>query len=233
MIDMLIAHGAVPGNALNDAMNAYAWSSFGGYKAQDVAALLDRGANVDTRDRVHGTTLLMSVAGAGKTDIAKVLLDHGANVHLQDTRGDTALHKGSLHASMIALLLEHGAAVDVTNAQGRTPLYHATMNSNHDGVRLLIDNGADVTAACMQQTTPLHWAAGNGSRPAFCGKAEMESPVIHGSRLHYAAVFSLGSGVDDLRPTTQITPTVNLTKAELTHRDQAEQQRQRRLFVAE
>jgi hypothetical protein len=71
------------------------------------------------------------------------------------------------------------------------------------------------------------------SRPAFCGKAEMESPVIHGSRLHCAAVFSLGSGVDDLRPTTQITPAVNLTKAELTHRDQAEQQCQRRLFVSE
>jgi hypothetical protein len=63
----------------------------------------------------------------------------------------------------------------------------------------------------------------DGSRPAFCGKAEMESPVSHGSRLRDA---TLRGFVDDPWPATQITPPVNLTKAELTHRDQSKQQRE-------
>jgi Ankyrin repeats (many copies) len=53
--------------------------------------LLDRGANVDVKERDSGATALMMAASIGRTDAVALLLRRGADPALRDHAGRTAL----------------------------------------------------------------------------------------------------------------------------------------------
>lgn len=62
-----------------------------------VKTLLDEGANVDTKDRVGMTGLIMTVCKSDKedatvTDMAKILLEYRAEINAADRCGRTALY---------------------------------------------------------------------------------------------------------------------------------------------
>ena len=65
---------------------------------QDICDLLDRGANVDARDR-HGQTALMLAAHAGHREVVEALIARRSNVNM------TAKH--GLSALMLALVAGH------------------------------------------------------------------------------------------------------------------------------
>ncbi|TCW82753.1 hypothetical protein C5O80_16620 [Burkholderia sp. SRS-46] len=53
--------------------------------AGEIRALLDRGAQVDARDR-HGRTPLLIATHGNRVDAARVLIDAGADVNAKDMR---------------------------------------------------------------------------------------------------------------------------------------------------
>jgi ankyrin repeat protein len=77
---------------------------------QDVRDLLDRGTNVDSRDR-HGQTALMLAAHAGHREVVEALIAHRANLNTTAKYGLSALMLALIagHAEVVGLLANAGA----------------------------------------------------------------------------------------------------------------------------
>jgi uncharacterized protein len=90
-----------------------------------IEALLQAGADPNTRTTSDGETVLMTTARSGNADAVKALLSHGANVNAQETyRGQTALMwaAGERHADVVKLLLAHGADWKIQSSYRETKL---------------------------------------------------------------------------------------------------------------
>jgi ankyrin repeat protein len=129
--------------------------------------LLNRGAEVDTRDTFFGQTPLLLAAKNGHEAVAQLLLNKGAIVDARDQRyGQTPLWAAAEngHEAVAQLLLHKGAMVDAKDERyGWRPLWVAVENGNEAVVRLLLDKLAMVDAKYMQYgRTPLFLAAENG-----------------------------------------------------------------------
>jgi hypothetical protein len=100
--------------------------------------LLDRGANIETRDS-QGRTPLILAAQQGHVEFARMLLERGAVIDAQDEGGKSALHfaaeDGSTQA--VQLLLEHGADVNVRSNSGSIPSELALSNRHQEIVELI------------------------------------------------------------------------------------------------
>ncbi len=84
--------------------------------------LIERGADVDSRDR-DGRTPLITASECGQLEVARLLLDHGVDVNTRTRNYSTALHHTSYNGNfeMVRLLLEHGANVNIQDANRQTP----------------------------------------------------------------------------------------------------------------
>ncbi|HEX3759692.1 MAG TPA: ankyrin repeat domain-containing protein [Kofleriaceae bacterium] len=101
-------------------------------RAAGVAALLvDRGAQVDARNRDEVTPLHQAVR-ARNLAVVELLLARGADANARDKRGSTPLHRaisptgasgtaGVDAAPFVAALLAHGANPDQRDTRGRSP----------------------------------------------------------------------------------------------------------------
>eukprot|EP00755_Sulcionema_specki_P010589 Sspe_Gene.46872::Locus_23577_Transcript_1_1_Confidence_1.000_Length_815::g.46872::m.46872 len=91
---------------------------------QDViAALVDRGSNVDARARIDGATPLGLACSRGDVRTAEFLIKYaGADVNAQDGQGRTALVKAAMagHHEAVEWLLRNGADSTIT-PNGDTP----------------------------------------------------------------------------------------------------------------
>jgi ankyrin repeat protein len=79
-----------------------------------VKLLLEKGANVDVRNR-DGRTALHGAVQMGIERVVRLLLEYGAAINAQDHDGNAAIHfaaEASLR-TIILLLLEHGAIVEI------------------------------------------------------------------------------------------------------------------------
>jgi ankyrin repeat protein len=140
--------------------------SYFGHEAV-VKLLLEKGAEVDSKDSKHGWTPLWWAAGNGHEAVVRLLLEKGADVDSKDSRdGRTPLSWAARNGreAVMRLLLEKGAEVDSKDSQGgRTPLSWAARNGHEAVVRLLLEKGADVDSKDSRDgRTPLWWAARNG-----------------------------------------------------------------------
>jgi ankyrin repeat protein len=88
---------------------------------QDVRDLLDRGTDVDARDR-HGQTALMLAAHAGHREVVEALIAHRANLNTTAKYGLSALMLAIIagHAEVVRLLTDAGTDLSVrgTGAPG-------------------------------------------------------------------------------------------------------------------
>lgn len=85
--------------------------------------LLEKGADVNSRDPETGETPLM--AAVGSLDSFKLLLARGADVNATDNSGRSALWAATVtetNTGFITLLGEHGANVNAQDSSGRTAL---------------------------------------------------------------------------------------------------------------
>ena len=82
-------------------------------KTEIVKLLLDRDANIESKDN-WGNTALSLAAWEGKTKTVALLLKHGANIEAQNKYGWTALMRAawSGRTEIAKLLLEHGANIE-------------------------------------------------------------------------------------------------------------------------
>lgn len=143
-----------------------------------IAALLDRGADIEAR-KSGGLTALHIIAGAGTdiflgthqrhpqgADIVALLLERGANANAQDdVCGCAPLHWAN-DPVVAALLLSYGAEVNLKHDVGATPL-HIAVNGGPTGsfpdhaammAAFLLEHGADVDAVAYNGQTPLFLA---------------------------------------------------------------------------
>ncbi|KAK6719619.1 hypothetical protein SNK05_002750 [Fusarium graminearum] len=127
-----------------------------------VMLLLDKGANIEAKDR-FGWTSLHCAAGSGDQEVVTLLLDKGANIKAQDNYGQTPLHRAarSRDQEVVTLLLDKGANIEAQDNDSQTPLHCAARSRDQEVVTLLLDKGANIEAQDNNSQTPLHYAAGS------------------------------------------------------------------------
>ncbi len=108
-----------------------------------VKEFLDKGINVNVKDGVSNTALMIT-AEKGHKDIAELLLAAGANVNAKDIGGSPALMLAALYGSksIAESLIKAGADVNAQNVRGRTALMHAADYGYKEIVELLKHHGA-------------------------------------------------------------------------------------------
>lgn len=131
-----------------------------------VQALLDKGADVNAKDK-DGWTALMFAANNGHATIVQALLDRGADVNAktEDEKGATALMVTAWqgHTAIVEALLDRGADVNAkAKDDGMTALMLAVMEGHTATVQALLDKGADVNAKDKSGLTALMLAKSEG-----------------------------------------------------------------------
>jgi cytohesin len=117
-------------------------------------ALLDSGADVETRDAYERTALHWA-AIRGEVEIAELLLDRGAVIDARAWYDMQPLHWASLtgREAVVRLLLARGADPNAVSFYGLRPLHLA---KTAEVVRLLLASGADIHARDVRGMTPMH-----------------------------------------------------------------------------
>ena len=128
------------------------------------AALIDGGADIDTKDP-YGVTALMFGLISGSVQTAEHLIEGGAKVNARDIDGRTALiealtTENDIPAELVSLLIERGADVNVRIADGLTPLMIAASGGPRL-LQMLIEAGADINARDDRGVSVLRMAQDN------------------------------------------------------------------------
>jgi len=115
---------------------------------QDVAKLIEQGANVNEVD-VYGFTPLIESVIANKMDIAEYLLEKGAQINQTDVTGRTALHWSveNHDVAFVKLLLQHKADPNAYTFSSQPVLVVALLRHQENIKQLLVQHGAKLTFA--------------------------------------------------------------------------------------
>ena len=118
---------------------------------------LERGADLQAKDDLGRSVVLLAAHFAGDLDLVKLLHAKGAPVDVPDVNGRTALsfaaEDGRL--DLVRWLVEQRAEIDRRDQAGRTALFHAALNARDDVITFLADRGAAVDARDQFGDTPL------------------------------------------------------------------------------
>jgi ankyrin repeat protein len=116
------------------------WAAERGHEAV-VKLLLEKGAELETRDKTHDRTPLLWAAAFGHVAVVKLLLEKGAEIDTRDSySSQTPLSNAAQfgHLAVVKLLLERGSKVETRDKLlGQTPLSHAA-EKGHDAVVKLL-----------------------------------------------------------------------------------------------
>ena len=128
-----------------------------------IATLLDKGADLNARNRLASTPLHWAVH-----DLAKVrlLVLRGANVNAKQIEGRTPVYQAAVLGggrAVLQFLLENGGNPNIPSLIGNTPLGLAAGRGDTAAMLLLLDKGANVNAKNGAGATPLMAAAANGN----------------------------------------------------------------------
>ncbi|KAL4634959.1 ankyrin-3-like [Arapaima gigas] len=128
-----------------------------------IAALIDKGTNVNSRNDLQYTPLLLA-AELGNMDAFNMLIAKKANVEDKLPSGNSALHLAiqSGNVDMTKLLLEMGLNANMAGSQEQTPLHLIALYGRSTLVEELIHAGAHVNAVDLKGLTPLHVASQHG-----------------------------------------------------------------------
>ncbi|XP_043940795.1 CARD- and ANK-domain containing inflammasome adapter protein-like [Protopterus annectens] len=138
-----------------------------------IAALIDKGTDVNSRNEMQYTALLTAVE-LGSNESAKVLIEKGSNLDARTPSLSTALHLAVQHGdlSVIRLLLQKGKNPNPLGPEDQTPLHIAAFHNKLEAVDVLIKAGAKVNALTKELMTPLHIAC-------QCGNLEVAEYLIN------------------------------------------------------
>jgi ankyrin repeat protein len=132
---------------------------------QEIAALLSRGFDPDTRDPQGNTGLFLALRD-GSLKAAKALVDWPkTNVETRTAQDESPLMMAALkgQTELARKLIERNADVNKT---GWTPLHYAATNGHLAIIELLLENHAYIDAESPNGTTPLMMAAHYGTPAA-------------------------------------------------------------------
>ena len=130
-----------------------------------VRCLLERGAEINSKNSNEKTSLLLSAKNGHKDVAMELLACDNINMNLKNNMGRTALMAAVMHKqeAMVELLLRSKRAdVKIQDVLGATALHYAAIEAISDSViiTMLLDNGADINAKDYRAGTPLTWALG-------------------------------------------------------------------------
>ncbi len=133
----------------------------------ETALLVEKGADINAKDKYDGATPLHWAAEASAHEIVTFLLKNGANVNIKNGRHDTPLHcavesvlkwkanSESIHKTLL-ILLKKGADINARGMNGNTPLCraawfasHRQQKEFHEIMKVLLENGADANAPVL------------------------------------------------------------------------------------
>jgi tetratricopeptide (TPR) repeat protein len=128
-----------------------------------VRVLLEKGANIEAKDRSQETALQVAALN-GRTTVVKLLLEKGANTGAKDRFVETPLHVAAQwgQVEVARQLLDGGANIEARDDQGETPLHVAARRASIEVLKLLLDRGAQIEARDNNDFTPLICAAEAG-----------------------------------------------------------------------
>jgi hypothetical protein len=108
-------------------------------------ALLNSGANINTRDDDEGGTALIHAASYGRLPLVKLLLNRGANVNARDNEGESALMSAAYigETEIVRELLNRGANINARDISRESALMHVAYSGHLPVVRLLLKRGAN------------------------------------------------------------------------------------------
>jgi Ca2+-binding EF-hand superfamily protein len=135
--------------------------------AEFCEVLLEKGWNIEARDRVL-TTPLNYAAYGGHVSVVELLLRHHADVRAKDSVGRSCWHFACCAGNSetaAAIVANDPEVVHITDHAGRTGLHYAVFNSNSnqvDLIRTLIDAGSSLEAQDNSMKTPLAYACEGG-----------------------------------------------------------------------
>jgi serine/threonine-protein phosphatase 6 regulatory ankyrin repeat subunit B len=125
--------------------------------------LLERGANVNTRDKDQITPLHLA-SDNRSFDVTQLLVDFGADINAKNAQGQTPFsqlmksssgHEHS-HLDLILFLLKRGADINTRSKDNTTALHSASKYGLPEVTRVLLNRGASVNAKNNLGRTPLH-----------------------------------------------------------------------------
>ena len=131
---------------------------------QRVMALLEKGADVNTKDTEGNTPLHKAVESSHK-ELVELLIQEKAHVNARNSVGETPLNMAAQEGwwKLAKLLIQNGADVRAAGHDGITPLHDAAGTGQKEAGILLIQKGANAHAKDSIDWTPLHWAAASGA----------------------------------------------------------------------
>lgn len=119
-------------------------------------------SNINEKDKMGGSSPLISAALFGKTEIAKMLIDAGADLNIQNNDGSTALITAAFFCrpQIVKVLLEKGADKTLKNNYNQTA-YDAvsgafdTVKSSYEVLgKMLEPMGLKLDLAYIEKTRP-------------------------------------------------------------------------------
>ncbi len=126
---------------------------------RQVQALVDRGLDVNAKERRGGATPLMNAAAFGTIETMRLLLDKGADPNAKSIAGATALMWAVNDLAKVQLLAHRADVNAVSTNTGRSALMLAALaDSSSDIVKLLLAASADPTQVDAAGMTTLNAA---------------------------------------------------------------------------
>ncbi len=134
-----------------------------------IAALLDAGADANSRDKNGFTSLHFAAACTKDLETISVLLKAGADPNARDKHGNTFLHSAvwNKNPEILPALLNSASDLNVQDNYGSTFLhYAAARNENPTVIAALLKTSGDPNARDKHGNTYLHYAAARNKNPA-------------------------------------------------------------------
>ena len=126
-----------------------------------VRQLLDDGADIEKRNHMGQTLLMLTAMKKGHSTCVKMLLDRGADMHAVDNYESSSIAYACMYRRVdnLRVMLDRGGDVNIRGAYGMTPLMQAAVNGAGDCVALLLERGADPTSTCNNGRTAFSYCA--------------------------------------------------------------------------
>uniref|UniRef100_A0A8C3QM58 Uncharacterized protein n=1 Tax=Cyanoderma ruficeps TaxID=181631 RepID=A0A8C3QM58_9PASS len=133
-----------------------------------VAALIDRGTDINAHNTMHYTPLLLAceMGRAGAASISGLLLSKGMDTNVRNQAEETPPHIAAFqnNGALIGLLVTAGARINAVTKYFVTALHVASQRGHADAARQLLHHEAHVNAQDKQAKCPLHLAAEQGDK---------------------------------------------------------------------
>jgi len=130
-----------------------------------IRAIVEAGADVDSRSRSRCTALIIAAMDGLKTSVS-ALIECKADVDAVTSDSVSALYCAAQggHCEVAALLIVGKANINLGHNDGRSPLYMAAQRSNNEMIATLLESdGIDVNKAQKDGRTPLYITAEKGN----------------------------------------------------------------------